>query len=68
MTSPQRGSSVDWLHSIRSRIMLGFMLVLLLVAVVAGAVARRRAGQRGIPQRCEKRGPRGPGQRRSRAA
>ena len=40
MTGPRRGSSVNWLHSIRSRIMLGFMLVLLLVAVVAGAVWR----------------------------
>ena len=44
MTKPQRGSSVDWLHSIRSRIVLGFLLVLLLVGVVAGA-AWRAGGQ-----------------------
>lgn len=40
MAGRQRASSIEWLHSIRLRIMLGFLLVLLLLAAVAGVVWR----------------------------
>lgn len=43
MTSPQRGSSVDRLHSIRTRIIFGCVLVLLLLSLLSLVAARSGA-------------------------